>query len=89
MPSMKAPHPLDDLIAEAERELAMRMDVFPRRVAAGKMSSRLAEDRIDMQREIVALLRTIHRPPNDPRAARALQQELFATPPPTHGDPKA
>lgn len=86
---MMPPYPLDDQIAEAERELATRVRIFPRWVEEGRITAETAVRRIDLQRNIVETLRRTPPLPNDPRAARALQQELFDAPPPKHGDPTA
>lgn len=44
-------------IAEAERELAMRHSVYPRRVAAGKMRQGEAELLISRQEDIIKTLK--------------------------------
>lgn len=47
---------VSEMLAEAERELAMRLSVYPRRVSAGKMSQRRADRAIQVQAAIIALL---------------------------------
>jgi hypothetical protein len=47
------------MIAEAERELHLRLSVYPRSVARGKMSQRRADRNIRLQQAIVAALREI------------------------------
>lgn len=48
---------LDELIGEAERELGMRLGVYPRRVAAKAMSQKTADHQIALQRALVTYLR--------------------------------
>jgi hypothetical protein len=50
------PITLRDMFAEANRELHMRLSVYPRRVANAKMSQAQADRHIAVQRAIVALL---------------------------------
>jgi hypothetical protein len=54
-----APITLKEMIAEAERELHLRLTVYPRSVAQGKMSQRQADRNIRLQQAIVAALREI------------------------------
>jgi hypothetical protein len=51
------PITIDDMIEEAERELAMRPRVYGRRVAEGKMKRKRADWQITVQRAIVEKLR--------------------------------
>lgn len=51
------PIPLREQLAEAERELHLRLSVYPRRVSAGKMTQAQAERQIRVQRAIIATLR--------------------------------
>lgn len=51
--------PLAEQIAEAERELHMRLSVYPRRVANGKMTQAKADRAIAVQRAIIATLRAL------------------------------
>jgi len=48
---------LAEMIAEAERELAMRRRVYPRWVEAGRMKQHHAERRIEMMAAIAEFLR--------------------------------
>ena len=48
---------LEDLAAEAERELAARIPFYPRQVEAGKMTPELAERQISLMTEIARDLR--------------------------------
>lgn len=49
--------PLAEQIAEAERELAMRLHVYDRRVGKGSMTRAKADRAIEVQRAIIATLR--------------------------------
>lgn len=52
------PPSMRQMLEEAERELAMRREVYPRQVAAKKMSQRTADYRIHLQAAIVEKFRT-------------------------------
>jgi hypothetical protein len=47
----------DELVACAERELALRIRFYPKWAAAGRMSEEKAEREIALQREILRVLR--------------------------------
>ena len=51
------PDTLDDLIAEAERELAKRLEVYPRMISGGRLSAETCERRLRRQRGIIAQLK--------------------------------
>lgn len=53
---------ISQLIASAERELAMRRRVYPRRVANGRMSQRDADHETKCMEEIVELLKSKSQP---------------------------
>lgn len=48
---------IDDMIQAAERELALRRRVYPRRVSEGKMSADFAQHQTRAMEAIVALLK--------------------------------
>ena len=52
---------VNEMLAEAERELAMRLVVYPRRIAMGKMSQRKADRAIKVQQAIIALLTEVRK----------------------------
>lgn len=52
------PVSLDEMVREAERELHMRLSVYPRRVSAGKMTQAKADRAILVQRAIIEKLKT-------------------------------
>lgn len=54
--------PLAEQIAEAERELEMRLSVYPRRIAAGKMLQDRADRAVAVQRAIIASLCAMEAP---------------------------
>src|SRR5690606_16691359 len=56
-PPMSAPVPLDRQIAAAEREVALRRNVYPHRIATGKMTQAEADRHIAEMEAIVATLR--------------------------------
>lgn len=51
--------PIAAQIEEVERELAMRAHVYPRRVAAGKMSERASDQQITALRAVLETLRKV------------------------------
>lgn len=51
------PITIAEMIAEAERELKMRLSVYPRFVATHKMSEAKASRALDVQRAIIAHLK--------------------------------
>lgn len=50
------PVPIQEMLAEAKRELHLRRSVYPRRVSNGKMKQGQADRYIAVQEAIVALL---------------------------------
>lgn len=50
---------LREMIAEAERELKMRLGAYPRFVAMGRMTEAKAERALAVQRAIIAKLKEI------------------------------
>jgi hypothetical protein len=46
-------------VREAERELAFRLSVYPRRIAAGKMTQAQADKQVLIQRAIIQTLRDV------------------------------
>jgi hypothetical protein len=53
---MSAEIPLSVQIAEAQRELKLRRDLYPAWIAAGKLKQKVANNRIDIMAEIVRTL---------------------------------
>lgn len=51
------PFTVADFVREAERELGMRRNVYPRRVATGAMSQRAADRQIELQVALIAFLK--------------------------------
>jgi hypothetical protein len=51
------PVTIAELVAEAERELHMRLSVYPRRISAGKLTQAKADRAIALQRAIIARLK--------------------------------
>jgi hypothetical protein len=51
------PVPLGEQLLEAERELHLRLSVYPRRVSSGKLTQAQADRNIRVQRAIIATLR--------------------------------
>lgn len=47
---------IDELIAEAERELRMREQVYPKQVAAHRMTQVMCDRRISLQKAIIEKL---------------------------------
>jgi hypothetical protein len=70
---MSAEIPLSVQIAEAQRELKTRRDVYPAWIAAGKMKQKVANNRIDIMAEIVRTL-------TDLRERELVRRELESTP---------
>lgn len=56
---VKEPVPIAEMVAEAERELKMRKEVYPRRVRNGSMSWQKCERQIRVQEAIIAQLRML------------------------------
>jgi len=61
-----------DLIACAERELRLRVRVYPRWVAAGRMTQALADREIALMCEVIAFLRE-----HSPKPVSPPQTSLF------------
>jgi hypothetical protein len=59
---------LEDLVLCAERELQMRRTVYPRQVAAGRMSQRRADREIKLMERIIVALKALEGrwPPSNP-----------------------
>lgn len=54
---------LDDQIAEVEREIAQRLSVYPRLVAARRISEERARRQIDTMRAVLNTLRQVRNSP--------------------------
>jgi len=50
---------IDAQIAEVEREIKMRIDVYARQIAAGKMRKSIAEYHTDCMRAVLETLRKV------------------------------
>jgi hypothetical protein len=70
---MSAEIPLAVQIAEAQRELKMRRDVYPAMIQAGKLKQKDADRRIRIMTEIVRTL-------TDLRERELVRRELESTP---------
>lgn len=53
------PIPISAQIQELERELAMRRHVYPRQIAAGRLSERKAQEQIDTLTAAIETLRGV------------------------------
>lgn len=53
---MSAEIPLSVMIAECQRELKIRRDLFPAMIEAGKMKAQTARHRIDIMAEVIKTL---------------------------------
>ena len=50
---------INKLIQEAHRELSMRVNLYPKWVLSGKLNQHIANERIQLMKEIVNILKDI------------------------------